>query len=148
MTDEFRRFRASKPATTRARRKDVASKTHITEVGTVLVAVNDQDDALDFYVGKLGFEKRADSPFGEGDRWVEVAPKGAATRIALMPPREGQTVGVPTGIGLVSDDIDALHSELKERGVDVDQEVSRLGDPVPPIFFFRDHDGNTLFVAG
>jgi catechol 2,3-dioxygenase-like lactoylglutathione lyase family enzyme len=130
------------------RRKEMASKTHITEVGTVLVAVNDQDDALEFYVGKLGFEKRADLPFGEGDRWVEVAPKGASTRIALMPPREGQSVGVPTGIGLVSDDIDTLHSQLKERGVDVDPEVSRLGDPVPPIFFFRDHDGNTLFVAG
>jgi len=48
--------------------------THITQVGRVIIPVADQDRALDFYVGTLGFEKRADIPFGEGDRWLEVAP--------------------------------------------------------------------------
>jgi hypothetical protein len=32
--------------------------THITAVGTVIIPVSDQDRALEFYVGKLGFEKR------------------------------------------------------------------------------------------
>jgi catechol 2,3-dioxygenase-like lactoylglutathione lyase family enzyme len=36
--------------------------THITGVGTVGVPVTDQDRALEFYVGKLGFEKRRDIP--------------------------------------------------------------------------------------
>jgi catechol 2,3-dioxygenase-like lactoylglutathione lyase family enzyme len=40
--------------------------THITQVGTVIVPVSDQDRALEFYVGKLGFEKRVDAPYGEG----------------------------------------------------------------------------------
>jgi catechol 2,3-dioxygenase-like lactoylglutathione lyase family enzyme len=48
--------------------------------------VSDQDRAIDFYVDKLGFEKRADIPFGNGYRWVEVAPGDAETTIALARP--------------------------------------------------------------
>jgi hypothetical protein len=36
---------------------------------------------------------------------------------------------------------------LKDRGVDVDPEVSRFGDAVPPLFWFRDPEGNTLMVV-
>lgn len=57
---------------------DSANKTRITQVGTVFVPVADQDRALEFYLSKLGFEKRADFPYGEGSRWIEVAPPGAA----------------------------------------------------------------------
>jgi catechol 2,3-dioxygenase-like lactoylglutathione lyase family enzyme len=52
-----------------------------------------------------------------------------------------------TGITLGTDDIDAAHAELRSRGVDVDAEVSRMGDPVPPMFWFRDPDGNTLLIV-
>jgi catechol 2,3-dioxygenase-like lactoylglutathione lyase family enzyme len=123
------------------------TKTRITEVGTVIVPVADQDRALDFYVGKLGFEKRMDVPYGDGERWVEVVPPGAATGIALVPPRQGDSAGVQTGIALTSEDIDSDHADLRDRGVDVDAEIMRMGDPVPPMFFFRDQDGNTLFVV-
>ena len=43
--------------------------------------------------------------------------------------------------------IDAYHAQLKDRGVDVDAEVSRFGDPVPPLFWFRDLENNTLMVV-
>ena len=122
------------------------SETHIKEVGTVIVPVSDQDRAIEFYTQKLGFELRTDSPYGDGDRWVDVAPPGAATTIALVPPREGQSVGVPTNMGLTTDDVDADHAYLKEQGVDVD-DVMRMGDPVPPMFFLRDQDGNQIFVV-
>jgi catechol 2,3-dioxygenase-like lactoylglutathione lyase family enzyme len=59
--------------------------THITQVGTVIIPVSDQNQALEFYVEKLGFEKRLHAPYGEGERWVEVAPPGATTTIALVP---------------------------------------------------------------
>lgn len=121
--------------------------TAITQVATVLIPVSDQDDALEFYTAKLGFEKRADIPFGKGDRWVEVAPAGAATTLALMPPREGEEVGIQTRVSFSTGDIDADHAELKGRGVDVDAEVMRMGDPVPPMFFFRDQDGNNFFIV-
>ena len=125
---------------------ETQSRTRITEVGTVIVPVSDQDRAIEFYTETLGFELRGDTPYGDGDRWVEVAPAGAVTTIALVPPREGQSVGVPTNMGLTTDDVDADHAALKERGVDVD-DVMRMGDPVPPMFFLRDQDGNHIFVV-
>jgi catechol 2,3-dioxygenase-like lactoylglutathione lyase family enzyme len=126
---------------------ETSTTTHITQVGTVMVPVSDQDRALDFYLDRLGFEKRADVPFGRGDRWVEVGPAGAATTIALIPPREGEPTGIDTHVAFTTEDIDADHASLKARGVDVDEEVMRMGAPVPPMFFFRDGDGNTLLIV-
>ncbi len=126
---------------------DTQTSTHVTRVSTVIVPVSDQDAAIAFYTSKLGLELRADIPFGNGDRWVEVAPAGADTTIAIVKPRPGEPTGVETRIALSSSDIDADHAELKARGVDVDDEVSRMGDPVPPMFFLRDQDDNKLFVV-
>lgn len=52
-----------------------------------------------------------------------------------------------TGITLATDDIDAAHARMKAAGLDVDAEVSRMGGPVPPIFWFRDPTGHTLMVV-
>ncbi len=125
---------------------ETETRTRITQVGTVMVPVSDQDRALEFYLDKLGFEKRTDTPFGEGERWVEVAPPGAATTIALVPPREGDPTGIETRMALASEDIEADHAQLRARGVDADEAVMRMGDPVPPMFFFRDPDGNRFFI--
>jgi catechol 2,3-dioxygenase-like lactoylglutathione lyase family enzyme len=125
------------------------TKTRVSKVSTVVVPVSDQDRARAFYVEKLGLEQRVDVPFGDGYRWVEVAPQGAETTIAIVPPPPGKPNGnVETGIGLYTDDIDGYHAELKANGVDVDAEVSRMGGPVPPLFWLRDPDGNTLMVVG
>lgn len=125
---------------------ETQSTTRITEVGTVMVTVSDQDRAIAFYTEKLGFELRGDTAYGDGERWVEVAPPGAATTVALVPPREGGSAGGPTNVGLTSEDVDADHAHLKDQGVDVD-DVMRMGGPVPPMFFFRDQDGNTLLAV-
>jgi catechol 2,3-dioxygenase-like lactoylglutathione lyase family enzyme len=124
------------------------TKTRIGRVGVVVIPVTDQDRAVEFYVEKLGFEKRADVPFGNGYRWVEVAPEGAETTIAIVPPPPGKPTGnVETGICLHTDDIKAVHADLAGRGVDVDDEISEMGDPVPPMFWLRDPDANSLMVV-
>ena len=77
-----------------------------------------------------------------------MAPREAETTIALAPPPQGNPTGsVETGIGLQTDDIDATTPSCKARGVDVDAEISRMGDPVPPLFWLRDPEGNTLMVV-
>jgi catechol 2,3-dioxygenase-like lactoylglutathione lyase family enzyme len=125
-----------------------STKTHVNKIGTVVIPVADQDREIEFYVEKLGFEKRADVPFGNGQRWVEVAPGDAATTIALAPPPSGGSTGNrETGIGLQTEDIDSFHADLKAAGVDVDPEVSRMGDPVPPLLWLRDPEGNSLMVV-
>ena len=124
------------------------TKTRISQIGTVVIPVSDQDRAIEFYTETLGFEKRSDVPFGNGYRWVEVGPADARTTIAIVPPPPGKPTGnVETGIALNTGDVDAVHADLKARGVDVDEKVSRMGDPVPPMFWFRDPDGNTLLVV-
>jgi catechol 2,3-dioxygenase-like lactoylglutathione lyase family enzyme len=126
-----------------------STQTRVDKISTVVIPVADQDLMIAFYVDKLGFEKRVDIPFGNGYRWAEVAPGDAETTIALAPPPEGAPTGNhQTGIGLHVDDIDAYHAELTAAGVDVDAEVSRMGDPVPPLFWLRDPEGNVLMVVG
>jgi len=124
--------------------KDEA-KTQITDLRTVAVPVADQGRALEFYVGKLGFAKRLDAPLGDGGRWIEVAPAGAATTIALVPAREEAPAGVDTGIRLTTADADADHAALLASGVDADPEVLRWPG-VPPMFSFRDQDANRLVL--
>ncbi len=121
--------------------------TRITQVGTVIVPVSNQDEAIAFFTEKLGFEKRSDTPFGRGDRWVEVGPAGHTTTLALIPPREGESVGIATRVAFSTSDIDSDHAALRERGVDVDAEVMRMGAPVPPMFWFRDQDKNSYLIV-
>lgn len=126
----------------------VASRLNLTQVGRVCITVADTDRAIDFYVDTLGFEKVVDIAMGEAMRWVEVALPGTATTIALAPPPEGQEAGGgQTGICLDTSDVDADHAALKAVGADVDDEVTRWGDPVPPMFWLRDPDGNSLIVV-
>ena len=122
----------------------IKATTRITDVGTVGIPVSDQDRALAFYLGKLGFEKRMDAPYGEGERWVTVAPPGAGTTIALVRASESAPAGVDTGIRFWTEDASADHAALLARGVDADAEVT----PYPvPMFVFRDPDGNRSIIV-
>jgi catechol 2,3-dioxygenase-like lactoylglutathione lyase family enzyme len=124
------------------------TQTRISKLGVVIIPVNDQERAYAFYTEKLGFEKRTEADMGQGYKWLEVAPPGADTTIAIvLPPPGGSAGGRETGISLFTDDIEATHADLKDKGVDVDAEVSRMGDPVPPMFWFRDPEGNSLLIV-
>jgi catechol 2,3-dioxygenase-like lactoylglutathione lyase family enzyme len=131
----------------------------ISRVQLVVIPVSDQGRSVAFYEA-LGFETRNDIPWGDGYRWVEVYPPNGSTGLALVPPRPGEAPGVQTGIILNTDDIDAAHDELQSLGVDVDSEIARVGaparirigpvdtaGPVPPMFYFRDPDGNALLIV-
>jgi catechol 2,3-dioxygenase-like lactoylglutathione lyase family enzyme len=119
--------------------------TRISDVRTVGVPVTDQERALEFYGGVLGFEVRLDTPF-PGGRWIEVAPPGATTTIALTATSDGTPEGVDTGVRFTTADAAADHAALTAAGVRVDGEVLRFPG-VPPMFSFRDPDGNTLYVV-
>ena len=123
--------------------------TRANKIATVIIPVADQDGAVDFYVNKLGFEtagRRARSATATAGSRL-----GSATRRprspCAPPPEVAPTGKRETGISLQTDDIDAYHRELRRAGVDVDAEVSRMGEPVPPMFWLRDPEGNTLMVV-
>jgi len=119
----------------------------ITQVGRVMVPVSGQDAAIAFYTQTLGFSLVADVPFGDGERWVEVAPPGGGAALALVPPRGEYQPGRMTGIALVSSDPRADYAELKKRGVDVDEELLGGDGTVPLMFFFRDNNKNHLMAV-
>jgi len=124
------------------------TKSRINTLGLVCIPTPDVDRAIEFYE-RVGLEKRTDVPFGGQYRWVEVYPREGTTGIALAPPPPGKEDVGPTDTGIIlnTDDIDSTHADFKAKGVDVDAEVSRMGDPVPPMFWFRDPDGNSLMVV-
>src|SRR5580658_7248282 len=114
-SDEFRSHPRSQghshqSTSRRTEMTSTSASTGVGSIGTVIVPVSDQDRAIAFYTEKLGFEKRADVPMGEAMRWVEVAPTGAETSIAIVPPREGEPTGVQTRVAFSTEDVDATHA--------------------------------------
>jgi catechol 2,3-dioxygenase-like lactoylglutathione lyase family enzyme len=117
----------------------------ISRVHTVAIPVSDQERALAFYGGMLGFELRRDATFGAGLRWIEVAPSGAETTVALPPAHPGVKPGVDTGLRLATSNAKAAHAALTAASVDVDEVLEIPG--APRMFFLRDPDGNTLTIV-
>ncbi|MEO8827340.1 VOC family protein [Lapillicoccus sp.] len=118
-------------------------------MASIVIPVADQDLALTFYRDTLGLELRADFAPGAGFRWIEVAPPGSVTTMALALPRGGmwRTVGGDTNLSLACDDVTALHGRLRECGIDVDEHITEIPGGVPPMFRFRDPFGNILQVV-
>ncbi len=119
----------------------------IQQVGRVMVPVLDQDRAIDFYTGKLGFTVAADIPFADGDRWVEVSPPGGGAALALVPPQGEYQAPRMTGIALTTADAAAARSELAAAGVDVGDALIGGDGMVPAMFFIRDQDENSLLIV-
>lgn len=118
--------------------------TMFTMLSTVAIPVTDQDRTKALLEG-LGFETRFDADLGDGFRWIELAPPGAATSIALVETSGNLPTGVDTGIRLVTPDARAAHAELVAQ----DLSVGELLDwPTAPLMFsFNDPDGNRIYVA-
>ncbi|HLU82888.1 MAG TPA: VOC family protein [Trueperaceae bacterium] len=129
----------------------------ITSISISHVWVFDQDEALDFYVGKLGLEVSADMEIGGAMRWLTVRPKGVTDREILLekvaPPsvdpdaaakiRELISKGASGfSVGFVTPDANALFQELKSKGVEITEEptVQMYGTD----FAVRDPFGNHI----
>ena len=119
--------------------------TSITDVRTIGVYVTNQDQAIEFYVATLGFEQRLDAPISPTMRWIEVAPPGSTTSLALNQATT-DAAAADTGIRFTVPDAEAKHTAMRERGVDVG-DVARW-DGVPPMYTFDDPDGNRFYVVG
>jgi len=112
------------------------SQTTITDIGTVGIPVSDQDKAVEFFVGTLGFEKRLDVRMGESFRWVTVAAPSASTSVALITRPD---TGADTGIRFLE------HTAMRQRGIEVGDLLRWPG--VPPMFEFKDPDGNKFEIV-
>jgi catechol 2,3-dioxygenase-like lactoylglutathione lyase family enzyme len=121
--------------------------TTISNIGVAMFTIADQDAAIDSYTNTLGWELRADVPFGDegGNRWVEVAPPGSGARLALNPPMGGQPGG--SAIGVETPDVNAEYERLSGiEGVKTGEPMGGEG-PVPRMFSVEDPDGNHIWVV-
>jgi catechol 2,3-dioxygenase-like lactoylglutathione lyase family enzyme len=121
-----------------------ATPTHITGIRTVSIPVGDQDAALRFYSGTLGFTVLRDNPTPNGGRWIELAPGGDNAIVTLEPAATEVTRGA-IGIRFTTDDAEAAHAALLAAGVDVDEILRWPG--VPAMFAFRDPEGNAFSIT-
>src|SRR5690348_4346047 len=107
----------------------------------VPILVRDQDQALGFYVGKLGFEKRQDYGQKGRPRWLTVAPPGADVELALI---QGEYLVDPRGeegaqLTFTTRDCRGEATKLKARGVTLTDPVDM---PFGTVARFADPDGN------
>lgn len=121
----------------------------ISKVGQIMVYVNDQDAARDFWTEKVGFQVIAEEDNGQGMRWIEVAPsKDTQTSIVLhnkefvakMEPE--LNLGTPSLL-FFTENIEQLYSDLSNKQVKVGEIVSI---PSGRVFNFADSEDNYFAV--
>ena len=93
-------------------------------LSTVSLLVGDYDEAIGFFVGKLGFELSEDTDMGGGKRWVRVTPKGGETSLLLaraVTEEQRAAVGDQAGgrvwLFLETDDFARDHAAFRAAGV-------------------------------
>ncbi|REE94753.1 VOC family protein [Thermomonospora umbrina] len=116
----------------------------ITGVRTVSVPVTDQERALRFYVDTLGFTVLRDGPIPTG-RWIELAPGDEDGVVVTLDHATADVGRGPIMIRFTTDDAAAAHAALTDAGVDTDEVLTWPG--VPPMFAFRDPDGNAFSIT-
>jgi catechol 2,3-dioxygenase-like lactoylglutathione lyase family enzyme len=105
----------------------------------VSVPVSDQERSKAFYRDVLGFAVVREESMEPNSKWVQLAPPGCATTIALVNWFDAMKPGGLQGVMLNSTDIDADHRALSARGL----ELSKIGEqPWGRFAMFRDPDGN------
>ncbi|MGO9950243.1 MAG: VOC family protein [Steroidobacteraceae bacterium] len=105
----------------------------------ISVPVADQQRALQFYRDVLGFDLLREEPMGPGAKWIQLAPKGCATTIALVTWFDAMRPGGLQGVMLNVTDIDRDHKELSARGLKL-TEIQQ--QPWGRYAMFSDPDGN------
>ena len=117
---------------------------HITGIRTISIPVSNQDAALRFYTGTLGFTLLRDNPTPGGVRWIELAP-GSDNAIVTLEPATPEVSRGAIGIRFTTDDAEAARAALLACDVDADEILRWPG--VPAMFAFRDPEGNAFSIT-
>ncbi len=119
------------------------------QVGQIMLYVNNQDEALSFWTEKLGFTVVAEEDNGQM-RWIEIAPKNGAETSIILHNKEfvekmspGLNLGTPS-LMFFTENLDQLHSDLSNKNVTVGEIVTM---PSGKVFNFADHEENYFAVT-
>ena len=120
----------------------------INKIGKITIYVQDQEQAKDFWVNKLGFVVKGEFPMGPSATWLEVGPsEDEFTTLviydkALMEKQNPSAVAHPS-ILFSTSDVESAYEKMKQNGVEVDV---LLKMPFGTMFNFKDQDGNTYLL--
>ena len=110
------------------------------------IPVRDQDRALEFYVGTLGFTLLTDQPMGPGQRWIELRTPKGETGIALFtPPGHEDRIGSFTGISMECDNVQKTYDDLIAKGVEFAKPPKTESWGVSAIM--KDSEGNQIVLS-
>lgn len=109
----------------------------------ISVPVADQEKSKVFYRDVLGFTLVREEPMGPGSKWIQLAPPGCATTIALVTWFDNMKPGGLQGVMINSTDIEADHRLLSSRGL---QLTAIEQQPWGRYAMFKDPDGNGLIL--
>jgi lactoylglutathione lyase len=120
----------------------------IDRVAKVVVPVDDQPAALEFWTERAGFGVARDETYGD-ERWIEVAPPGGGPVLVLSPrdqPRRDAPDMLPhSPVMFTCDDIEETYREMRERGVEFTAPPARMHFGWWALF--RDQDGTRYALA-
>ena len=123
-------------------------------LSALALVVPDYDEAIAFYVGKLGFELLEDTALSEAKRWVRVAPPGSKETALLLAkakgPEQEAAIGNQTGgrvfLFLETDDFDRDYARYVAEGVEMTEEPRH--EPFGKVVVFKDPFGNKWDLIG
>jgi predicted enzyme related to lactoylglutathione lyase len=118
----------------------------ITHVKFVSVPVLDQDRALAFYTGKMGFKLVSDQPFDDNQRWIELRIANSETRFVLFTPDgHAARIGDSFNGALACDNVEATYRQLSAKGVEFVGEPEQ--QPWGSFVIMKDSEGNRFVLS-
>ncbi|GAE32882.1 VOC family protein [Halalkalibacter hemicellulosilyticus] len=119
------------------------------KIGQIMLYVNNQDKAVNFWTEKLGFTVIAEENNGQGMRWIEIAPKKEAETTIILHSKEfvakmspGLNLDTPS-LMFFSENLEQLHSDLTKKEITVGEIVNM---PSGRVFNFADNEENYFAV--
>lgn len=123
----------------------------ISGVRKIIIPVDDEEGAQEFWTSRLGFEVTRDERYGEGQRWLEVAPPNRSVVLVLSRRHpEDRRPDVPpqlphSPVFFECDDIQQTHRELTARGVTFPAAPMKM--PFGWWAMFEDNDGTRYALS-
>lgn len=120
----------------------------INKIEKITVYVEDQEQAKDFWLSKMGFVLKLEQPMGPNAAWIEVGPSNDEFTTLVLYSKEAMEQQNPSAVAHPSilfstSDIEAAYEQMKQNGVEVED---MLKMPFGTMFTFKDQDGNNYLL--
>ncbi|KON85518.1 glyoxalase [Sporosarcina globispora] len=120
----------------------------INKIGKITVYVQDQEQAKDFWLNKMGFVLKLEQPMGPNASWIEVGPSDDEFTTLVLYSKAAMEQQNPTAVAHPSilfstANIEAAYEQMKQNGVEV-EDILKM--PFGTMFTFKDQDGNNYLL--